>query len=112
MKIRISAEAADLYQREVNKVGGAGVRVFLRRSGCHGFTYVADVQRELASDEVVVLSSGVTFYVPMKDARYVDGLIIDLVTEGLQKMIRFSHPGIVGACGCGASVTFEEKKKE
>jgi len=111
MNITISPEVATLYRKQIKKVDGAGVRISLKRSGCSGWKYQTEIQPKFAStDERVCESGGILFYVPRNDVDAINGLSIALEKEGLQQMIKFSHPDIVGSCGCGESVTLKDKK--
>lgn len=111
MHITISPEVAALYRKAIAKEDGAGIRISLKRSGCSGWKYETKVQPKFAAtDERLTLSSGIVFFIPREDVLEVDGLVISLEGDRLGKKIVFRHPSIVGACGCGESVTLKDKK--
>lgn len=112
MQITISPEAAALYREIFEKFGGIGIEIALRESGCNGWRFEAAIVRPgEASDRLISVSNGITFFVRKEDKQRIDGLLIALEQNGLTRKIAFCHPNIVATCGCGESVTFKDDKK-
>ncbi|HEX4870346.1 MAG TPA: iron-sulfur cluster assembly protein IscA [Moraxellaceae bacterium] len=88
-----------------NRGKGVGVRVGVKTSGCSGLAYVLEFVDELAPEDVVFTSHGVSVIVDPKSLAYIDGTEMDFVKEGLNEGFKFRNPNQKGECGCGESFT-------
>lgn len=88
-----------------NRGRGVGVRVGVKTSGCSGLAYVLEFVDELAPEDIVFTSHGVSVIVDPKSLAYIDGTEMDFVKEGLNEGFRFRNPNQKGECGCGESFT-------
>lgn len=82
---------------------GHGLCVAVVTSGCSGFSYGLDFQKEARPGDTVLEMDGLKVYVDEASARHLQGTVIDYVT-GLQDAgFKFSNPNVKGTCGCGTS---------
>ena len=72
-----------------------GLRFGVRRTGCSGWGYLA----ELAKDERAGDSLGL-----------VNGTTIDFLKAGLNEQFTFANPNVAGECGCGESFTTDSSR--
>ncbi len=103
--ICVTEAAMRHIQKELSKhPHSAGIRLYLRTSGCSGYMYeTALVNEPDAEDEAIDLNAQVTLFVPRKDLPALKGTRMDFVTQGLNSMFRFDNPNATGECGCGES---------
>ena len=59
--------------------------------------------RSLPPDTAYVLEGGLTIYVDREALEVVQGTEIDLVTEGLNHVLKFQNPNATAECGCSES---------
>jgi Fe-S cluster assembly protein SufA/iron-sulfur cluster assembly protein len=80
------------------------IRLSTKESGCTGYAYVLDmVEQGETSDEVLSVSDSVTLAIAEDAVELLRGTEIDMVTEGLNHVIKFNNPNVVAECGCGES---------
>ena len=102
--VRMSPAAVAHAQRQLTKRGAAALRLAVKQSGCSGFMYALDyVEAREPADTAYVLEGGLTIYVDPEALPLVQGTEIDLVTEGLNHVLKFQNPNATAECGCGES---------
>ena len=102
--ISMSPAAVAHAQRQLAKCGAVAVRLAVKQSGCSGFMYALDyVEARQPADTAYVLEGGLTIYVDPEALPLVQGTEIDLVTEGLNHVLKFQNPNATAECGCGES---------
>ena len=102
--VRMSPAAVAHAQRQLAKRGAVAVRLAVKQSGCSGFMYALDyVEAPEAQDTAYALDGGLTVYVDAEALPLVQGTEIDLVTEGLNHVLKFQNPNATAECGCGES---------
>ncbi|MXP66207.1 Fe-S cluster assembly scaffold SufA [Pantoea sp. Nvir] len=79
----------------------------VRQSGCAGFSYVMDLVKDPADDDLQFIHKGARLYVPLKAMPFIDGTEVDYVCEGLNQIFKFNNPKAQHACGCGESFGVE-----
>jgi len=80
-----------------------GLRVGVTRTGCSGMAYIVDFAQAVDPEDQVYESNGVKLVVDPKSLRYIDGMEIDFVREGLNETFRYNNPNVKALCGCGES---------
>ncbi|WP_114193934.1 Fe-S cluster assembly scaffold SufA [Edaphovirga cremea] len=80
-----------------------GLQLAVKQSGCAGFTYVLDLTKTPASDDLTFERDGAKLFVPLKAMPFIDGTEVDFVREGLNQIFKFNNPKAQNACGCGES---------
>lgn len=80
------------------------LRLSTAPSGCSGYSYVLDmVDSAEEGDQVFSPSDKVTLAVDAEAVRILRGTEIDLVMEGVNRVVKFHNPNVVAECGCGES---------
>ena len=82
-----------------------GLRFGVRRTGCSGWGYLADLARATGEGDAVFEQDGVRIYVDADSLALVDGTRIDFRKAGLNEQFVFENPTVAAACGCGESFT-------
>jgi iron-sulfur cluster assembly protein len=82
-----------------------GLRFGVKRTGCSGWGYVADLARDVRDGDTVFEQDGVRIHVDADSLALVDGTRIDFLKQGLNEQFVFRNPNVAGECGCGESFT-------
>jgi len=82
-----------------------GLRFGVKKTGCSGWGYVADLAKEQRADDTVFEVQGVRIYVDAESLSLVDGTEIDFLKQGLNEQFVFRNPNVTAECGCGESFT-------
>ncbi|PIE43943.1 MAG: iron-sulfur cluster assembly accessory protein [Gammaproteobacteria bacterium] len=103
--LKMTPQAIDHTRRQLSKNDQAlGLRISLKASGCSGYKYVTSlVMQKEDGDEVLHIAQGIDVYINQKDLPILNGIEIDYVSKGLNKMLVFNNPNATGECGCGES---------
>jgi len=107
INLSISDEAAEHFRRQLrNSPDAQAVRLSVKESGCTGYMYVVDMVDGSAADErdlLVPVGHGIDLRVDRDSVGMINGTKIDLVTEGVNRQLRFLNPNALDECGCGES---------
>lgn len=87
--------------------GKLGLRFGVRRTGCSGWAYVADLADAERDGDTVFEDQGVRVYVDRDSLSLVAGTVIDFVKQGLGSQFLFRNPNVAAECGCGESFTVD-----
>lgn len=106
-RIELTERAANHVRKFLASHGDSvGLRLGVKPTGCSGYKYiVAPVDRIDAAD-CRFESNGVQLVVSADDLKYLAGMEVDFVRDGLNEGFRFNNPNVQDACGCGESVNF------
>jgi iron-sulfur cluster assembly protein len=105
MAITLTSKAADRVQQYLQKEGGKGLRLGVKRTGCSGWAYTVGLDSEPGLDDIEFVDQGVKIFVARENLGFLDGTQIDFVSEGLSHTFRFENPNVTEQCGCGESFT-------
>jgi iron-sulfur cluster assembly protein len=108
-RIALTQRAADHVRKFLQgQDPGLGLRVGVKPTGCSGYKYVVAPAQSVHDDDRRFESRGVQLVVSERDLKFLDGMELDFVREGLNEGFRFNNPNVQAACGCGESVSFNE----
>lgn len=106
MSITLSTAARDRVRTFLSGRSDAlGLRLGVKRSGCSGWSYVADVATQTSPDDIRYFDDGVAVYVDAEALALLDGMHVDLERDGLNSRFVFRNPNVTAECGCGTSFT-------
>lgn len=105
MAISLTPAATQRVRSFMNRDGGLGLRLGVRKTGCSGWAYIVELARSIDPDDVVFEQEDVKVVVNHDSLAFLDGSTIDFVSEGLVSTFRFSNPNVTDECGCGESFT-------
>ena len=104
MAITVTQRAAQHITKYLSHRGkGVGLRLGVRTTGCSGLAYQLEYADDIAADDQLFESHGVTILVDPKSFIYLNGTELDFVREGLNEGFRFQDPNVKDECGCGES---------
>ena len=102
--ITMTAAALRHFEKAIGDKTDKLVRLSTRTSGCTGYAYVLDlVDVPEASDLVLQPGDKVTLAVEQEALPLLRGTEIDMVTEGVNTVVKFNNPNVTAECGCGES---------
>jgi iron-sulfur cluster assembly protein len=107
MAIRLSKSAAEQVRTFLDKDGGVGLRLGVKKTGCSGWAYTVQLAECIEADDIVFEDSGVKVVVSHDSLGFLDGSEIDFVSEGIGTAFQFKNPNVTDECGCGESFTIE-----
>jgi len=105
MAIMLTKSAAERVRTFLDKDGGVGLRLGVRKTGCSGWAYTVQLAEDILEDDVIFDTDGVKVVVARENMGFLDGSEIDFVAEGLGMTFRFNNPNVTDECGCGESFT-------
>ena len=105
MAIRLTQSAAERIRHFLQKDGGVGLRLGVKKTGCSGWAYTVNLATGIEPDDVVFEDRGIKIVIPPDSLGFLDGSEIDFATEGLGRSFRFKNPNATEECGCGESFT-------
>ena len=106
MAVSLAPAALDRIRGYLASAPGAlGLRFGVKKTGCSGWGYVADLAKEQRPDDTVFDVQGVRIYVDAESLSLVDGTEIDFLKQGLNEQFVFRNPNVTAECGCGESFT-------
>ena len=106
MSVSLTQSAAHRIKSHIQSRGvGEGLRLGVKKSGCSGLAYVMDYADEITPADRVFESHGVKVIVGSDDLRYLEGIQVDYVEQGLSSSFHFKNPNVTEQCGCGESFT-------
>ena len=82
-----------------------GLRFGVKKTGCSGWGYVADLAKDARPGDTVFEDQGVRIYVDAESLDFVDGTEIDFLKAGVNEQFVFRNPNVTAECGCGESFT-------
>ena len=102
--LNVTDAAAEHFRRKLHAAGKQAVRISVKESGCTGFMYVMEeVDNGESSDATLDLTNGVRVLLDAGAVSFLRGTEVDLVREGINRVLRFNNPNVVAECGCGES---------
>ncbi len=105
MAIRLTQVAADRISQFLDKEGGVGLRLGVKKTGCSGWAYVVKLADDIKPDDVMFEDRGIRILVPSESLGFLDGSEVDFAMEGLGYSFQFRNPNVTEKCGCGESFT-------
>ena len=105
MAISLTPSATERVRSFMNRDGGVGLRLGVRKTGCSGWAYVVELADAIDAGDVVFEQGDVKVVVDHDSLAFLDGSTVDYVSEGLVSSFRFDNPNVSDECGCGESFT-------
>ena len=104
-KIDISSSAINRI-KELQKIEGNTnlmLRIKVSGGGCSGFQYIYSFEDIINDDDILFTKDEVTVICDKTSLEYLDGSVIDFVTELVGSAFRIVNPKASSSCGCGTS---------
>lgn len=103
--VTVTPAAVEHFRRQLKKDQSArAIRLSVKESGCTGYMYVVDLVPSAGEQDLhQKLDDDIELLIDRGSLGIVNGTQIDLVTEGVNRQLRFQNPNAKDHCGCGES---------
>ncbi|HEY9034922.1 MAG TPA: iron-sulfur cluster assembly accessory protein [Pseudomonadales bacterium] len=102
--VTLTAAALRHFEKALQREQRQLVRLSIEKNGCSGYGYVlALADTAEAGDTLVAASDSVTLAIAADAVDILRGTEIDMVTEGVNRVIKYNNPNVAAECGCGES---------
>ena len=109
--ITMTPAAVTQIRKLMTRDGRFGLKIGVKKGGCAGMEYTMDyVDTPDGHDEVVEQDGARVLIAPMAQM-FLFGTEIDYEVSLLESGFRFKNPNVADACGCGASIKFNDVKE-
>ena len=105
-----SRKLAEIMGKQTEPV--AGLRVFVKKGGCSGFSYGMSLASEVGAGDWIGEFGGVKVLVDAQSAPVLKGVRIDFVDSLQGSGFSIENPNAVRSCGCGNSFETEASAAE
>jgi iron-sulfur cluster assembly protein len=105
-----SRKLAEIMSKQTEPV--AGLRVFVEKGGCSGYSYGMSMAAEIGDGDWVGEFGGVKVLVDPASAPVLKGVRIDFVESLQGSGFSIENPNAVRSCGCGQSFETEGSAAE
>ena len=106
--ITLTQEAYEYLNPLVDEHGASGVRFEVKGMGCSGMTIVPTFVTTPEEDDIVDMHDDMLIVADPGSSELLDGMTVNLVQDGIAKVLEYDVPKAEGACGCGSSFSFKE----
>ncbi len=103
MAISLTDSAAERIRSFIDRDGGVGLRLGVKKTGCSGWAYTVELADDIGADDTVFEQDNVKVVVANESLGFLDGSVIDFASEGLGSAFQFKNPNVTDECGCGES---------
>ena len=105
--IELTDRAVEKFSNEATLARSPIFRIKLKKGGCNGYEYIIDYAESVQNDDTSIDFDNFNIIMDPESMPYIEGSLLDYVTEGLNSQFKFINPNVVYTCGCGISVNFE-----
>ena len=105
MAIKLTDSAAERVKVFLDRDGGIGLRLGVKKTGCSGWAYTVELAEDVQAGDIVFEQDDVKIVVNPDSLTFLDGSVIDFAAEGLGSSFQFKNPNVTDECGCGESFT-------
>ncbi len=104
--VSFTDSAVDHFLTALKNKDGYFIRLSTKESGCSGYAYELNiVEAEEADDIILHPRDNLNVAISSQAIALINGTEIDMVTEGINRVVKFNNPNVVDECGCGESFT-------
>lgn len=107
MSISFTPGAAAQIKQSVEKFGGFGLRLGVKRVGCNGLQYTYDMAQAVGPTDMLIEAHDAKLVVAGDAVPYLEGSQLDYVNEGFKRMFTVVNPNAKSTCGCGESFNID-----
>ena len=111
LNITITQEAADIIKETIadNNYLNGYLEIAVVGGGCSGLKYQMGLSEyeELGLDDIVTEDKDIKILTHKQSSKYLDGAIVDYVTNGAIIGFKIENPNASKSCGCGESFSVD-----
>ena len=103
--LNLTDRAKSRFKEQLEQRGkGIGIIVGVKETGCSGYAYTLEFADTNISGKYINCDTFIVLVKPDAE-KYLNGMTIDYVKQGLNEKFEFINPNESGRCGCGESFT-------
>ena len=105
--ITLTESAKNRFKQQLGERDNAlGIKFDVTKTGCSGYAYKIDFATNWNSEDFLSIHDNNLYIWITKEAyKYLDGMTVDYIKQGLNEKFEFINPNEAGRCGCGESFT-------
>lgn len=105
--LSLTAKAVEMVKSSIAEEGleGHGLRIAVQGGGCSGLQYSLDFENIERPGDSILNCDGLTVYVDLASASYLQGTEIDYITGIQGSGFKFNNPNARRTCSCSSSCT-------
>lgn len=111
VKVTITEEAAEIIKETMsdNNFINGYLEIAVVGGGCSGLKYQMGLSEyeETELDDIVIEDKGINILMDKHSSKYLDGAIVDYVTNGAIIGFKIDNPNASKSCGCGESFSVD-----
>ena len=104
---RLTDRAAERIAEIASANGGGALRVAVLAGGCSGFQYKFDLDRETATDDVVIEQGAARVFIDPSSLDLLAGSELDYTDALMGSHFAVRNPQATASCGCGTSFSID-----
>lgn len=102
--VTLTEEALRHFEKALHGQDNKLVRLSVQTNGCSGYGYALSLSEDCqAEDTVIQVNDNVTLAIAADAIDILRGTEIDIVTQGVNRVIKYNNPNASAECGCGES---------
>ena len=106
MLITITDRAKQRFKEQLEHRGkGIGILLGVKKTGCSGYAYTLEFAEKWNVEDHLTIFDDLYVWVSKEATKYLEGMTVDYVKQGLNEKFEFVNPNEAGRCGCGESFT-------
>ncbi len=104
--VTFTDSAVEHFLSALKNKDGYFIRLSTKESGCSGYAYELNiVESDKTGDVILHPRDDLNVAISSDAIALINGTEIDMVTEGINRVVKFNNPNVVDECGCGESFT-------
>lgn len=104
--ITLTESAKTRFKEQLEQRGkGIGIVIGVKKTGCSGYAYTLEFAESWDINNLLTIHDGLYVWVTQDAHKYLDGMKVDYIKQGLNEKFEFINPNESGRCGCGESFT-------
>ena len=109
--IALTPKAASYIQSLLAKeMDAKGLRLLVKQAGCSGKKYDKEITKQVYPGDHHQRWGDINIYIEPSSIRYLQGVTLDYLSEGLQTKLIFQHnEKASNVCGCGESFSVDDE---
>jgi iron-sulfur cluster assembly protein len=89
--------------KEEAKIENPILRIRVVPGGCSGFQYAMGFDDEITENDIVFDTNGLKVAIDEFSAPYLNGAVLDYISDFMSSGFAIKNPNATGSCGCGKS---------
>lgn len=103
IEFTVTDQASDKLLDQLNTLKGEKLRVSIQGGGCAGMEYNFEIETAPETEDLIFSHNGADVVIDPVSAQYLNGSVLDYVSEMFNSRFVLKNPNATTTCGCGQS---------